>query len=179
MSHPFETWPSSGRRPLLIASIGAAITMLLILSLLDAPLRDAGDGIIPLETAGSVAAATRITDPWRASGVLENAAFGLGLDFLFAPLYAAALAGASVAAAAAFRRRGRVGLARAGSVVAWLATAAALFDWIENAALAVILLDEVEDPWPAVALAAAIPKFAGVFVALIYSAAGGVLALRR
>jgi hypothetical protein len=178
MTHPFEIWPSSGRRPLLVALIVGAIAMFVVLSALDRPLRDSDEGgIVDLEKAGSVADASRMKDAWRADGVLENAAFGLGLDYLFAPLYAAALAGACAAAAGAFRRRGRAGLARAGSVVAWMATAAALFDWIENAALAVILLDDVRDPWPGVALAAAIPKFAAVAAAQLYSAVGGLWAL--
>lgn len=160
--------------------IAAALTLFIVLTVLDAPLRATDEGgTVPLEVAGSTERAKEIKEAWRAEGLLDDGAFIDGLDFLYAPLYAAALAGACVAAAGTFRRLGREGLARAGIVIAWLATAAAVFDWIENIALAAVLLDEPASPWPAVALAASIPKFAGTTVALLYGLAGGLAALAR
>ena len=170
MTHPFEQWPRTRRRQALLALIAAAVVLWVVLSALDAPLRATDEGgTIPLEIAGSSDRASEIKEAWRAEGVLENGAFINGLDFLFAPIYAAALAGACVAAAGVFRRLGWERLAAAGIAIAWLATAAAVFDWTENIALAVILLDEPASPWPAIALAAAIPKFAGSGAALVYA----------
>jgi hypothetical protein len=174
VAHPFEHWPRTRRRQTLCALIAAAIAMLFLLWLLDAPLRASDEGgTVPLEVAGSMDRATDIKEAWRADGVLENGAFIDGLDFLFAPLYAAALAGGCVAAASVFRRLGNERVAAAGIAIAWLASAVAVFDWVENIALAAILLDEPASPWSAVALGAAIPKFAGTWVALLY-ALGGV-----
>ena len=68
-------------------------------------------------------------------------------------------------------------VAAAGIAIAWLASAVAIFDWVENIALATILLDEPASPWPAVALGAAIPKFAGTWVALLYALGGGAVSL--
>jgi hypothetical protein len=178
LTHPFEHWPRTGRRRALTALIVAVIAMFVALSLLDAPLRASDEGgTVALEVAGSTDRATEIKEAWRADGVLESGAFIDGLDFLFAPLYAAALAGGSVAAAGAFRRRGWKPLAAAGIAIAWLAGVVAVFDWVENVALAKTLLDEPSAPWPAIALAAAIPKFAGSAAALLYGLAGGAVAV--
>jgi hypothetical protein len=180
MSHPFESFPRTGRRRALITVIAAAITLFIVLTVLDAPLRASDEGgTVPLEVAGSTDRAAEIKEAWRAEGVLDDGAFIDGLDFLYAPLYAAALAGGCVAAAGTFRRLGREGLARAGIAIAWVASAVVIFDWTENIALATILLDEPSSPWPTVALVAAIPKFAGSTVALLYALAGGAVALAR
>jgi hypothetical protein len=177
MRHPLEDWPPTGRRQALIALIVASIAMFVLLSLLDQPLRDTEEGgTVTLELAGSVDRATEIKENWRREGLLEDGAFIDGIDFLFAPLYSLALAGGCVAAAGALRRIGRERLAAAGIAIAWLASAVMVFDWIENIALAVILLDEPRSPWPGIALAAAIPKFAGTWIALLYALAGGGMA---
>jgi hypothetical protein len=173
VKHPFESWPRTGRRRAFLLLIAAAIAMQLVLALLDGPLRDTGDGTVDFEVAGSAERAGEIVDAWQAEDVLVNAAFIDGLDFLFALLYPAAIAAGCVAAAGAWRSRGRVRLAAAGTGFAWTASAAALFDWTENAALAVILLDEPVSPWPAVALVAAIPKFACAWAGLLFALAGG------
>jgi hypothetical protein len=180
VTHPFEQWPRARRRPALLALIAAAIAMFVVLTLLDSPLRRTDEGgTVALEVAGSSDRASEIKDAWRAEDVLDNGAFIDGLDFLFAPLYAASLAGGCVAAAGAFRRIGRERLAAAGIAIAWIATAVAAFDWAENIALAVVLLDEPASPWPTIALVAAIPKFAGSWAALLYGLAGGAVALAR
>jgi hypothetical protein len=157
--------------------IAAAIAMQVVLALLDGPLRDTGDGTVAFEVAGSVTRAEEIVDAWRAEDLLANAAFIDGLDFLFALLYTAAIAGGCVAAAAVWRRRGRAWLATAGIAIAWAASAAAAFDWTENVALAVSLLDQPASPWPAIALGAAIPKFAGAWAGLLYALSGGAATL--
>jgi hypothetical protein len=157
--------------------IVAAIAMQVVLALLDGPLRDTGDGTVAFEVAGDTQRAEEIVDTWRTEVLLANAAFIDGLDFLFALLYTSAIAGGCIAAAGVWRRRGRAGLAMAGIWAAWAASAAALFDWTENVALAVQLLDEPAAPWPAVALGAAIPKFAGAWIGLLYALLGGAAAL--
>lgn len=153
--------------------------MQVLLAVLDSPLRETGNGTVDFEVAGTAERAGEIVSSWRANGVLEDAAFIDGLDFLFAPLYAAAIAGGCVAASSAWRRSGRDGVARAGIAIAWLASAAALFDWIEDVALAVVLLHEPVSPWPAVALAASIPKFAGAWAGILFALSGAAAKLVR
>jgi hypothetical protein len=177
LRHPFERWPRTGRRRALLFLIATAIAMQVGLTLLDGPLRESGDGTVDFEVAGSTERAGQIVDNWRAHDLLANAAFIDGVDFLFALLYTAAIAGGCVAAAGAWRSRGRRRLAAVGIGLAWAATAAAAFDWTENVALAVSLLDGPTSPWPSLALGAAIPKFAGAWAGLLYALAGGTVAL--
>jgi hypothetical protein len=177
LTHPFERLPRTGRRRALLVLIVAAIAMQVVLALLDGPLRDTGDGTVDFEVAGSAERAGQIVDNWRAHDLIANAAFIDGVDFLFALLYTAAIAGGCVAAAGAWRSRGRRRLAAVGIGLAWAATAAAAFDWTENVALAVSLLDEPTSPWPAIALGAAIPKFAGAWAGLLYALTGSTVAL--
>ena len=150
--------------------------MQIVLALLDGPLRDTGDGTVDFEVAASPHRAQEIVSGWRGADVLQNAAFIDGLDFLFALLYTSAIAGGCVAAALAWRRRVRPRLAAVGIAIAWAASAAAAFDWTENIALGVMLLDEPSAPWPGIALAAAIPKFAGAWAGLLYAVLAGTAA---
>jgi hypothetical protein len=160
-----------------VAVVAAAVVLQVVLTLLDGPLRASDHGgTIPLEVAGSPDRASEIVGSWEADGVLEDGAFITGLDFLYAPLYAAAYAGGCVALAVAFRRRGRERLAALGIAAAWAATAAAGFDYVENVGLTVTLLDEPASPWPQISLAAAVAKFVGIAVAVLYLLTG--LAIR-
>lgn len=178
LSHPFEHWPRQRRRSSLIAGLLAAVFLFAVIALLDSPLRENDEGgTVALEVAGSTKRAEEITTAWRADGHLDNAAFIDGLDFLYALLHSAVLAALCVAASSSFGKRGHQRLAQAGTVAAWVASAIVLFDWAENAALAVVLLDGPAAPWPAIALAAAIPKFAGTALALIFALAGGAAAI--
>jgi hypothetical protein len=173
MTHPLEHWPPNERRRALVAVIAAAVILQVVLTLLDGPLRASDHGgTIPLEVAGSPGRADEIVSSWEADGVIGNGAFITGLDFLYAPLYAAAYAGACVALAAAWRRRGRERLAILGIAAAWAATAAAGFDYVENVGLTVTLLDEPASPWPQISLIAAIAKFAGIAAAALYLLTG-------
>lgn len=40
-----------------------------------------------------------------------------------------------------------------------------------------MLLESPDSPWPQIALASAIPKFAGTFAGLLYAIVGGIAAL--
>jgi hypothetical protein len=177
MTHPLEHWPPSNRRGALVAVIAAAAVLQVVLTLLDGPLRASDHGgTVPLEIAGSPGRAHEIVSSWEADGVLDNGAFITGLDFLYAPLYAAAYAGGCIALAVAWRRRGRERLAVIGIAAAWAATAAAGFDYVENLGLSVTVLDEPSSPWPQISLVAAIAKFAGIAAAVLYLLTG--LAIR-
>jgi hypothetical protein len=166
-----------------LASVAAIAPLLL--SLLTTPLAEdepGGETIIDFELAGSVDRAKEILATWRSAGVIDDAKAIQLFDIVYPLIYAGAIAGACIAAAAAWRRAGRPGLATAGVAMAWLAFAAAIFDYVENVGLAVSLWDEPMSPWPQIAFVAAILKFTASNLALLYALSGliaAVLARRR
>jgi hypothetical protein len=131
-----------------------------------------GESIIDFELAGSVDRADEILAAWRAEGVIDNAKAIQEFDLFYPLIYSAALAGACVAAAGAWRRRGRRQWAQFGIAMAWVAFVAAGFDYVENLSLGISLWDEPMTPWPQVALVAALCKFAGIYTSLLYALTG-------
>jgi hypothetical protein len=183
MTHPFQSWPGKRRRLALALVICAAI-LPLALSSATTPLAEnepGGRTIIDFELAGSVDETEEILATWRAAGVIDEAKRIQLFDLVFPLIYCSALAGACVAAAAAWSRAGRPSLARAGIAMAWVAFAAAVFDYVENAGLAVSLWGDPASPWPQIAWVAAILKFTASGLALAYALTGGAawLAARR
>jgi hypothetical protein len=122
-----------------------------------------GESIVDFELAGSVDRAKEILAAWRAEDVIDRAKAIQVFDLVYPPIYSAALAGCCVAAAGAWRRRGRSGWAQLGIAMAWVAFVAAGFDYVENLGLAISLWDEPMTPWPQVSLVAALLKFAGIY----------------
>lgn len=157
------------------ATIFASLALFAVLGALDMPLRDGEAGVVGFELAGSPERAAEIVGSWEAIGERATAAFQLGLDYLYAPLYAIAIAGACLAVGDRLRRAGRNRIAAAAPTLAWLALAAALFDLIENSALAVSLLDKPVSPWPELALGFASAKFALLALTLGFALAGLLL----
>jgi hypothetical protein len=95
------------------------------------------------------------------------AAFGLGIDYLFMPVYALTLAFGTLLAS----RKHEGFLKPLGAVAGYGAFMAALFDAAENYALLQVLLGNIQSAYPAVAAFCAILKFGlivfGVFYALV------------
>jgi hypothetical protein len=176
--HPLEGWAKRHRALALTLAIALLVVPSALALAID-PLHEGttAGGIVDLELAGSVERTEDIVDSWRAEGVLDEAAFLHGLDFLYPLLYAGALAAGCLAAAAIWARRGRSGLASWGTAMAWVATASAAFDYVENIALATALLGEPTAPWPQIAFGAAALKFACIAAALVYVLAGIVGAI--
>jgi hypothetical protein len=98
-------------------------------------------------------------------------------DLVYPLIYSAALAGGCVAAAGAWRRAGRPRLAAATILLAWVAFAAAGFDYVENLGLAISLWDEPMSPWPQISFVAAILKFAGIYAGLAGALSGLIAAV--
>jgi hypothetical protein len=173
MTHPFERWPRSRRRLALIAvsvlallpTVGGAITK---------PLHEdvTGESIIDFELAGSVDRAEEILAAWRTEDVIDDAKAIQVFDLVYPLIYSTALAGLCIAAAGAWRRRGRIGWARLGIAMAWVALVAAGFDYVENLGLGITLWDHPMSPWPQVSLVAALGKFAGIDSSLAYALTG-------
>jgi len=104
------------------------------------------------------------------------AAFGLGLDYLFAMAYALTLAMACQTFAGSVPE----GLwNRLGIWLAWGSLAAGAFDLVENTAMAMMLLEGRLVPWAVVATGSAVAKFMLVGLALLYVVAGIVFGRSR
>jgi hypothetical protein len=179
VTHPFQTWPRSRRRLSLIC-ISLLAFAPIALGAVVKPLHEdenGGESIVDFELAGSVDRADEIIATWRREGVIDDAKKIQIFDLIYPLIYAAALAGGCVAAAGAWKRAGRPRLAAAAVGLAWLAFAAAVFDYVENLGLAISLWDEPASPWPQIAFVAAVLKFAAIYAALAGALSGLIAAL--
>jgi len=188
MKHPLQNIPSTSRKPLFWAFLAGTLILFAVFRVLDAPLRTpaAPNGIVSFELAGTPSQAQAIIDSWHEMTVLVSdvagepvpgmvsraysfAVFGLGIDYLFMPVYATALALGILLAAG----RHKSWFSILGAWLGWGAFAAALFDAIENYALArMLLLNEVWTPYPEVAAFSASVKFGLLLLGLFYALVG-------
>lgn len=167
MPHPLERSPRAFGPVLLLT-----LALMVVLGRADEALRtpEAPFGILSFELAGDAASAGRMVASWDA-GARAWAAFSLGIDFLFPLAYSTAIAFACLWAG---RVLGMTGLAAG---LAWGQWLAAALDYGENVGLVRILLLGAGDPWPAIARACAIPKFALVAAGLVFVLIGAVARL--
>lgn len=188
MAHPLDFLPEDKRRPFFFAFLAGTLVLFAVFRVLDAPLRTsaAPNGIVSFELAGTPYQAQAIIASWKEAGTLASgasgepvrgmvsqaysfAAFGLGIDYLFMPVYATALALGILLASG--RHPGW--FSRFGAWSGWGAYAAALFDAVENYALARILLfNEVWSPYPQLAAFSATFKFLILILGLIFALLG-------
>jgi hypothetical protein len=179
LRHPLQRWPRNRRR-LALACVAVAALLPLVLGEVVDPLHEddpGGESIFEFELAGSVEDAEKILATWQAEGVVDEAKAIQTFDLLYPLIYAAALAGGCLAAAAAWGRAGQLRLATAGIAMAWVAFSAAGFDYVENLGLGVSLWDEPATPWPQLAYVAAVLKFAATGMSLLYALSGPIVAL--
>jgi hypothetical protein len=169
MRHPLDFFPPNVRKPLFFLFLGLTIAFFAVFQVLDQPMRTpaAPAGIVSFELAGNADKAGAMVASWDA-GARLNAAFGLGFDFLFMPVYATALSLGVLLAAG--RRRGIWPMA--GKILGWGAFAATVFDSVENIALFSILSGNIVAPYPQVAFWCASLKFALILLGLVYGLAG-------
>jgi hypothetical protein len=148
----------------------AAALVITVLAAVASPLpKDAT--IVDFELAGSVERAQEILASWRRDGVLDDAKAIQLFDLVYPLIYGTALAGACVAAAGAWKRAARGRPAALGIALAWVATAAIAFDYVENLGLAFSLWGHPASPWPQLAAVAGSLKFAAIAFALLYALA--------
>ena len=198
MRHPLEFVSNEYRRRSFFTLLFLTLILFAIFSVLDQPLRTpvSPNGIVSFELAHTPARAQSIIDVWTGRTVIytdgENqnampvqpgaqftydpipiihAAFGLGMDYLFMPMYAFALSFGTLLAAG--KHSGWI--KSLGAVAGYGAFAASLFDAVENYALFKILLGAVESPYPEVAFYCASVKFGLLIFGLIYALVGWLL----
>ena len=185
MNHPLEFFPLHLRKPFFYVFIFLTILLFAVFRVLDQPLRTeaAPNGIVSFELAGTPLVARTIIDSWKQLSTLLSAtgqpnpdivnvaysfaAFGLGLDYLFMPVYALALGFATLLVA-----QKHTGWIKSLAVLAGYGVfVAALFDAVENYALFRMLLGWYQSGSPAIAAFCATAKFGllvfGILVCMI------------
>lgn len=190
MNHPLEFVPDKYRKKLFLAFLSLTLILFGIFRVLDQPLKTpaAPNGIVSFELAGSVSQAAAVLDSWKQNSLLLSAvagqpdpnivnvpyvfaAFGLGIDYLFMPLYSFALSFGTLLAA------GKHGgwFKSLGAVTGYGAFVSALFDAVENYALFQVLLGKLFSPYPEIAFYCASIKFGLLIFGLVYAVAGWLL----
>lgn len=187
MQHPLEFVPIEYRKRFFFTFLFLTLLLFAVFRVLDQPLRTeaAPNGIVSFELAGNAQTARAITDSWKQTSLLLSsvagrpnpdivnvpyvfAAFGLGIDYLFMPIYALALAFGTLLAA----QKHAGWILSLGVVAGYGAFVAALFDAVENFALWRVLLGAAESTYPAIAAYCATIKFSLLFLGLIYCLVG-------
>lgn len=156
-----------------------AMGFTLIMQVVGAPLRTeaAPLGIVSFEFAGTVESARAILTSWD-EGQRLQAAFSLGLDYLYIVVYALAISLPCLALARTFRRR-RPLMSVIGLALGWGQGLAATLDAVENYGLLRLLLGATDSVWARVAWWAAAAKFVLVILGIVFVMAGATLHLPR
>jgi hypothetical protein len=182
LKHPFDFIPEPTRKPLFFTLFVLTVIMVAVFRYLDQPLRTsiAPNGIVSFEFARTPEKAFQIMVSWEPNNVTGPeiirfkaylyAAFSLGIDYLFMPIYASTLSLSTLLAAG--RHKGW--LNSLGVIAGWGAIGAAVFDAVENYALLRVLLGNVTSPHPGIAAICAGVKFSLILLALIYILVGWV-----
>jgi hypothetical protein len=168
MQHPLELVSAPYRKRFFFIFLFLTIMMFAIFRVLDEPLLP--KGIVSFELAGTPEQANEMVSSWSSEDKLY-AAFGLGIDYLFMPLYSFALAFATLLAAG--RHSGWI--KSLGAVAGWGAFAAVLFDGVENFALFQVLLGAIYSPYPEIAAICATIKFGLLILGLMYAVVAALL----
>lgn len=171
MKHPFDFIPDKNRKPIFWAFLAGTVILFAIFQPLSAPLTSSATpyGIVSFELARTPLNAQAMIDSWDARARLY-AAFGLGFDFLFMPVYALALSLGTLLAAG--RHPGP--FAKLGAWIGWGALVAPLFDAVENIGLWNSLLGQAQSAWPAVSFWCACVKFGFIILGIVYGLVGWI-----
>lgn len=169
MRHPLEFIPQNFRKPMFYTFFVLTIVIFGVFRTAEPFLRTsaAPSGIVSFELARNVNTSQSIVDSWDANARLY-AAFGLGLDYLFMPVYALALSLGLLLASS-----NKTGWYRTcANWMGWGVFAAALFDAVENYALWKVLTGGVFSPYPEIAAFCATIKFILLIVGLVTALSG-------
>ena len=170
--HPFTWLPARFHKRAFFFFTFAAISIMVLLNIVGVPLITdrSPTGIVSFEMAGDLANAQAMVASWGENGRIA-AGISLGADYLFMPVYAAAIGLGCILVAGQF---GPGNGQRLGYILAWAQGAAALLDGVENVALIQILLGNTNLNWPPVAYWCAFIKFVFIALGLLYALGGWV-----
>ena len=169
VNNPAHSLPINSQKTLFGLFFGLTIILFLVFGITGEPLNtdSAPFGIISFELAGSVEVSESILSSWD-DDAQTRATFGLGLDFLFIPVYTAALILRCALSSRSVESQSRA-LPQIGNLLAWGVCLAGFLDMIENVSLLTMLFGDVTAPWPQIAGVCAIMKFSLIFLALVYA----------
>jgi hypothetical protein len=169
--------PIQMQRRLFIIALSLVLTLMVVFGVTGGPMNTIASpyGIVSFELAGTPERADEILSSWGQVG-RERAAFSLGLDFLFIPVYIVAIIFGCALASRSIQAR-EWPLAHVGHFLSIGVIFAGVLDVVENISLLVVLFATITVPWPQVASWCAVPKFALIFLALVYTLYGGVISL--
>jgi hypothetical protein len=170
--HPLAFIPDNKcKRVFFIFLAGTLLIMAVFRFILDPPLQTeaAPQGIVSFELAGTQLKADEIIVSWDTTARLY-AAFGLGFDFLFMPVYATAIALGVLLAAGRHPER----FASVGAWVGWGAYVAALFDAAENICLFNLLLGNSGANYAGLAAIYATLKFGLIILGIAFGLLGWI-----
>lgn len=172
MKHPLEFVPERLRKSSFYFFFAFTLLIFGIFMGLDVPLQTdaAPGGMVSFELAFRADLSQGMVDSWNPEAKLA-AAFGLGFDYLFMPVYSLALALGLLLA----RSDKRAFYFSFVNFMGWGAFAAALFDAVENFALWHILTQGTQTPYPQLAAVCATLKFTLLIVGLVTALAGSFL----
>jgi hypothetical protein len=165
MRQPLEAIPPDKRARVFLPLLAATLLITLAFRFIG----PAQPTIVDFEFAGTVGKATDIITAWTPVERI-HAGFSLGFDYLYMPIYSTTIALACVWAVSV--RAG--GAARSGAwrsiglALAWGLWLAAIFDAIENLALAANLFGTPIEPYPQIAAVCAMLKFGLILSGLVY-----------
>jgi hypothetical protein len=152
----------------------AAVAALAVLGLTDTILKaKTGYGAVDLQNVPTGSGIRWIMDHWTSPPDSALAGFGLGFDYLFMPLYAAALFYGAIEARERYAR-GPGRMWRILSALAIAPVAGALFDACENGLQMIMLTVGPSQTLATLAAEATTVKFAGVFIGLALTLAAVV-----
>jgi hypothetical protein len=178
MRGPFGALSKKRRRRVMLAlTVGEIAQLGPLLSLERRMKRTGGPGIIPFELAGTTERSQQIIKTWGEQG-RAAARRSLLLDYPFPATYASLQAMACTASANALSNRDSR-LADIGGLFAWAQLMAAVFDYVENTSLLLILAGR-DGRLPMIARRAALAKFVLIYAGLAYMlVAGGLVVEHR
>ncbi len=171
--HPFDLIAPGKLRRYFLPSVGLYAALQILFGLLDMPLRTAAapNGIVSFELAANATAAQSILVSWNEAARLD-AAFGLGIDYLFMLAYSTMIGLACIWSERSLRALGWPA-GWLGGWLAWGVWAAAAFDAIENAMLIIQLFAGGADTYAAVGALCATVKFLLIALGILYMGYGG------
>lgn len=177
MRHPFENINSIHQKRLCIMLLTLTVLFMLVMNWIGAPLYTPQTpyGVVSFELAFTPSRTQQMISSWSEDAQIR-AAFIQGLDFLFPLFYSSALGLASLMASRVLRMRGKP-LAGIGAGFAWGLWLAAIFDYIENIALVILLFSQVRSPYPQVAGICGALKFVIILVGILYALYGLLIQL--
>ena len=160
--------------------LGVATVVLTIVGVaLERPMHDAGGpGILAFEFAATQARASQVLAEWGPKG-RHAARISLIVDYAYMISYGGFFTLAGFATRDLARTRDWRRLAFAGTIVPFFATAAALFDAIENVFLLLVLEGHGGEHAPLIATICSSIKFTLITIAIGYVLCGLVTRLRR